>query len=54
MKINSNYKNLHDYYIQKYPVFMTIAEQLLNVTPIKNFAYQRFYIGGEYLVFFYE
>ena len=48
---NNNYSNLCSYYISNFSSFEDVIKQLFIVTPIKNFAYQRFYIGGQHLIF---
>lgn len=50
--MKSNYQNLNTYYLQKYSIFKQLAESILQSTPLKGFAYQRLYLGGNHLIFF--
>lgn len=50
--MKSNYQNLNIYYLQKYSIFKQLAEPLFQSTPLKSFAYQRLYLGGNHFIFF--
>jgi DNA-binding CsgD family transcriptional regulator len=48
----NNYKNLREYNRQNHDRFIYIINELFNNTPIKEFSFQKFYIGGSHLSLF--
>lgn len=52
MNDNNNYKNLKEYNSQNYDKFIYIINELFKSTPIKEFSFQKFYVGGTHLSLF--